>query len=465
MTPLQLPFCGIQSDAAGIVKLFVESVYADCLSFAGATIGKSPFFSQKQDVLLNEAVCLAKLSESADSGWLGTAVLSLKSCFLLPRSSFPLEEIQSPQLKDSFFRLYFGKNSWSLDQRRYIMNRRCLISNISQDLIIKKTLLPICPVVRLDTTGYDIFLTHQDHMPIRVSPGTRYVVRYHDSIPILHPDLMKYANYSVKYRYAALKKTVELGAYFVCNSEQTRSELLMMFPQLNDRLSVIPPVINEFEKDQNLEMVIGLLKKRSVTGSQNIKIEWPDADFSDKFRQGGAEYIMTIAPLDPKKNIVRLIKGFYTARSSIKRDLKLIIVGSAGWKNKETLNLVLNGVKNGDIIWLQNVFQHELKTLLSHAKAFIFVSLIEGFGIPPLEAMSCGVPVISSDIPIHRWVQRDAPFYCNPYDYRDIANAIAAVCDPAQSDLCEQMIQKGKLVTQNYVPGVIKKQWESLFHE
>jgi len=92
-------------------------------------------------------------------------------------------------------------------------------------------------------------------------------------------------------------------------------------------------------------------------------------------------------------------------------------------------------VKNGDIIWLQDVFKHELEILLSHAKAFVFVSLVEGFGIPPLEAMSCSVPVVSSDISVHRWVQGDAPLYCNPYDCQDIAKSIEAVCDPEKDNL------------------------------
>jgi glycosyltransferase involved in cell wall biosynthesis len=90
----------------------------------------------------------------------------------------------------------------------------------------------------------------------------------------------------------------------------------------------------------------------------------------------------------------------------------------------------------------------ELKSLYAHATAFVFPSLYEGFGLPPLEAMICGCPVIVSDIPPHREVCGEAALYCNPHDIDDIAQKILSVM--SNTGLRHRLSEKGHKRAANF---------------
>lgn len=135
-------------------------------------------------------------------------------------------------------------------------------------------------------------------------------------------------------------------------------------------------------------------------------------------------YILAVSSIDPRKNFVRLLKAFEKLHD---KELKLYVIGGKSNVFSSSQDLQLNN--NDRVIWLGHVSDQELLEYYRNTSCFVYPSLYEGFGIPPLEAMACGAPVVVSDIPPHREVCGDAALYTNPLDEDDIAEKIQIILE------------------------------------
>ena len=126
---------------------------------------------------------------------------------------------------------------------------------------------------------------------------------------------------------------------------------------------------------------------------------------------------MNIGTIEPRKDQLTLIKAFVSL-SYRYDDLTLQIIGKNGWRNNDFWQFLENLPKTtrSKITIYDYLSRKNVELLLSQAKIFVFPSLAEGFGMPILEAMSYGIPVVLSDISIHREVAHDAALYFNPMD-------------------------------------------------
>lgn len=145
-------------------------------------------------------------------------------------------------------------------------------------------------------------------------------------------------------------------------------------------------------------------------------------------------YFLAVSSMDPRKNFARLIHAFESMN-----DYKLLIVGG---KNRVYGNLS-NNTSNKNIKFLGRVSDEKLISLYANAEAFIYPSLYEGFGIPPLEAMALGCPVLASDIPALHEVCDNAALYFNPQDEMDMQNCIKAFH-------CKKDSEKTNLIKKGY---------------
>ena len=148
----------------------------------------------------------------------------------------------------------------------------------------------------------------------------------------------------------------------------------------------------------------------------------------------GDKYLLTVSSLDPRKNLNNLVKAF----KKIDEKIKLVIVGS----NSSNF-AVHDELADENIIIKGYVSDLELVSLMNNAEIFIYLSFYEGFGLPPLEAMYMGCPVIVSDIPAHREVcGDDAALYTDPYSIEDIKNKITFMLNNDQ--VKKELIAAGK---------------------
>lgn len=143
-------------------------------------------------------------------------------------------------------------------------------------------------------------------------------------------------------------------------------------------------------------------------------------------------YVLSVGTLEPRKNYVRLIEAYAMlhARYAPAAHLPpLIIAGGNGWKYDAILAAPEQTGVVGFVRFLGRVPDDDLPALIAGSHVFVYPSLYEGFGLPPLEALACGVPVVVSHAASLPEVVGDAGLYCNPYDPHDIARQIAALLE------------------------------------
>jgi glycosyltransferase involved in cell wall biosynthesis len=139
------------------------------------------------------------------------------------------------------------------------------------------------------------------------------------------------------------------------------------------------------------------------------------------------KFILYIGTLQPRKNIIALVKAFAALEN---KNLKLVIAGGKGHNyDKNIDNAVFKNNLAGRIIFPGFIKEEDKLALMKAAEIFCFPSFYEGFGIPILEAMAAGVPTVVSDIPCHREIAKEASDYFNPFIPGDLALKLEELLD------------------------------------
>jgi len=180
-------------------------------------------------------------------------------------------------------------------------------------------------------------------------------------------DLRRYLQENTE---AALRKAHGVIAV----SNQTRDDLIRHFDLNPARVRV---VYNGFDE--------ALFNTRAVSADQLV-IE----------KLGGGPYILSVGTIQPRKNYPLLIRSFSRLRRESDLPHRLVIVGAPGWLSEESITLAKQHAGDGVILWGRAAVT-EVPALMRHASAFVFPALYEGFGIPLVEAMACGAPVVASN--------------------------------------------------------------------
>jgi len=152
-------------------------------------------------------------------------------------------------------------------------------------------------------------------------------------------------------------------------------------------------------------------------------------------------FILTVGNLQPRKNLGRLIKAYGQLRQREAITHNLVIVGKAGWRQSELFSLVRELGSQAEVIFTGYVPQDDLPLLYNAADLFVYPSLYEGFGLPSLEAMACGTPVVASNTSSLPEVLGDAAILVDPYDVQQLARAMRDVL--FSGDLRREMAAKG----------------------
>lgn len=135
-------------------------------------------------------------------------------------------------------------------------------------------------------------------------------------------------------------------------------------------------------------------------------------------------YVLAVGTLEPRKNLIRLMNAYARLPNDVRRRHLLVIAGSAGWRSKE-INTTLNRLRqNGEVRYVGYLPTDELPMLYAGARAFAFPSFYEGFGLPILEAMASGVPVLTSDRSSMPEVAGGAALLVDPEDVESMTDAL-----------------------------------------
>lgn len=259
------------------------------------------------------------------------------------------------------------------------------------------------------------------HDPCQLGPfllpmKAKKILTIYDLFPLTHPQAApsRYSPYIYKYLLPQVLKGTDI---IIAGSKNTQRDLLKFFPNIKGKTTVIYAAAEEsFRKIGNLERV-----KRKYT------LDFP--------------FIFSLGILNPRKNFITLIKAFSKLKT---QDLKhkLVIGGKKGWRFEDIFQQARHLVRKGKIIFTDFIPEEDLPYFYNLADLFVFPSLYEGFGIPILEAMACGCPVITSNISSMPEVAgRAALFINNPLDVDEIASKINQVL--SNPNLKKGLIKKG----------------------
>jgi glycosyltransferase involved in cell wall biosynthesis len=268
---------------------------------------------------------------------------------------------------------------------------------------------------RLDAvSGSDLADAEIFHSPFYPLPAStrkqRHLRRFltiYDLIPMLRPELFE--RNVVKLMQEVLASLTP-DDWVVCISEATRRDLLTFCPELNpDHVRVTHlAATNHFQPDLRADAWPALKRKYNL----------PDQP-----------YALTLSTLEPRKNIAHVIRCYAQLVASHQvGDMRLVMVGTKGWKMESIFaELEKLGHLSDRVIVTGFVADEDLAPIYSHASMFVYPSLLEGFGLPPLEAMQCGVPVITSNTSSLPEVVGDAGIMVDPMDKDALCQAMAAL--------------------------------------
>ncbi len=239
-----------------------------------------------------------------------------------------------------------------------------------------------------------------------------------DAIPLSNPEWASSSFRALK--NALWKKATTWADHVVTISEFSKSEIVKHFDIDAGRISVVPLGVDV--------RFFSPLMENEMNGVLS-KYQLPE------------NYFLFIGTLQPRKNLARVIDAHQSLPVSVRREYPLVIVGRAGWGCDDLVLRLKSMPENEPIHWLGGVDDMAKRALLQRAKALVFASLSEGFGLPVLEAFASSTPVIASNATSLPEVVGDAALLVDPLRVDDIANAMLRIT--GDSSLADQLKWRG----------------------
>ena len=224
----------------------------------------------------------------------------------------------------------------------------------------------------------------------------------------------------VEYFDRYLQKNIEKSAKIITISEFTKKELIDLGLCDEQKIEVIYNGVDE--------------KFRPIGKSEFAKI-------ASRFDIGYKSYFLFVGTLEPRKNLSTLLQSYLLYLEKSQNPLPLVLAGGIGWRSEYFDDILQKALDSGYVKRLGYVVEEELIALYGGARAFIFPSLYEGFGLPPLEAMACATPVIASNSSSIPEVVGDAGLLIDPLDVDAFCQALLQI--EIDDESCKMLSQKG----------------------
>lgn len=318
--------------------------------------------------------------------------------------------------------------------------KKTRIPNKIFDLILKFT-----KFFKIDKllNGVDIFLS--PHFLITpLSKKTKRVMFFYDLSFLRFPKFFSFSK-RIWHRFMSPKRQAKRADLIIALSESTKQDLINLYKIIPDKIKIIYPGINDKFK---------IIDDKTKLVEIKNKYQLPD------------DFVLYFGTIEPRKNILGLIKAFEEIKKEklgkildvdwqgfegvVRKQnneifdfskLKLVIAGTKGWLYKEIFEKIKNSNFKNDIIFTGFINEEDKAYLYNLAKIFVYPSFFEGFGLPPLEAMACGVPVIVSNKSSLGEVVGNSAIMINPQNPNEISWAIKEILE--NQELSNFLIKTG----------------------
>lgn len=264
--------------------------------------------------------------------------------------------------------------------------------------------------------GLDVWFSLATGLPAKF-PGRRAVM-IHDLVPLLYPRFFR--RRKAAYQVLALNYACRRSDLVITNSEATKADIERRFPHRRGNIVVTPLGPGNVGRPLHAKEV----------GDEDLRV----------LGVPNGRFLFTLGTLEPRKNLGALFRAMAILGGEDGRDLHLVVAGARGWRESGIVTELRSLGVEDRVTFLGYVADEDLPKLFARCEAFVFPSVYEGFGIPVLEAMLLGAPVISSNHPAMVEVGGDAARYFDPNDPGAMAQAIRSFLSSADR---EAMVNQG----------------------
>ncbi|MBW6441305.1 glycosyltransferase family 4 protein [Patescibacteria group bacterium] len=290
----------------------------------------------------------------------------------------------------------------------------------------------------------DVFFTAVHTIPMIKSSRTKFVAMIHG---------LEY-RYSKNYKNPINRFKIERPIkYAVKNSDK----IIAPSQATKDEILKRDWGVSEENIDVVYEGVSDFFYKRDENEIEKVR---------EKYEIGNDFYLFFISTIQPRKNLPNLIRAFsqFLRENPEHKNTKLLVAGKKGWDCEESLEAPIKYGIEENVKFLGRVPTEDLPGLFSGSRGYTNVSFEEGFGLPLLESMACGVPSVVSDIPAHREVGGNLPIYADPNNIENIKDGIFEIMNNTYNP--NDFIERSKLFswekTAQYTLDVLKKAIEKI---
>lgn len=241
----------------------------------------------------------------------------------------------------------------------------------------------------------DIVIEPAHFGPFNLKKSVKRITVIHDLTPILYPQFHPFLSRFLQKIF--LPTIIKKAQLIITNSENTTKDILNTYPNTQIKTK-------------------GILLGKDAIFKPSI-----DGEILDKYKIT-TPYLLTVATLEPRKNLTTLLQAFTLFKKQKSSNTKLVLIGGEGWKNNQLKAAIDHHPFKNDIILTFYMERKDMPAIFTQCEIFIYPSIYEGFGLPLLEAMACGAACISANNSSLPEVGGDAVLYfqtMNPNDLMD----------------------------------------------
>lgn len=344
-------------------------------------------------------------------------------------NNYILNYISKPKYKENLNTLVGGK--------KVKINSFCFKNSVYK---VASTFLPI-PYGAFFKDSADITHFFNYYLP----PGVKgkKIVTVHDMAYKRFPETVRFK--TRKMLDISLKKSINRADLIITVSEFSKQEILSFFPQCARKIEVVYNGVdlNVFRPMSDQVMIEKVKRKYNIEG----------------------DFLLYLGTIEPRKNIERLLEAYSLIKKKLRYYPKLVLAGGKGWLDSGIFRTLEKLKLKDNVVLSGYVGDEDVPVLMNAARAFLFPSIYEGFGMPPLEAMACGVPVLTASVASLPEVVGDAAVLVDPFSVDSISSGMKKII--SDEKLRTQLSQKGKerakLFSWEIVTEKLYKIYEDLF--
>jgi len=256
--------------------------------------------------------------------------------------------------------------------------------------------------------GIDLF--HGTNYDVPLWRRCATVLTIHDLSPLLFPQT--HTRRSVVRTRRRLPLMVRTADAIITPTESVRRELAEYFKLTPEKIFAVPEAARECFRPMKLTETESVRQRLGV----------------------GDEFLLAVGTIEPRKNLATLVTAFEEVmRARTQSALQLVIAGGAGWLSGPLFEALKISPVRDRIVLTDYLDDDSLRSLYASCRVFVYPSIYEGFGLPPLEAMACGAPVIASRIPALAETTGDAALLFDHSSAKDLADKILGLMDDGQA--------------------------------